>query len=471
EGLAPNGTPERLDAATISVTAGTDQLDAQLLKPITNLQRIDSGAATAKVTGDLARWRERMARFVPIPAEWKLGGNGTISGNLSMDAERYRLTEAAGDLFNVQFAGAGLLIQEPQVKLLPTNATWERASKVLNVGELQFASRTVGLVTKQLRIQPSATGVQIESVLLANVDLARLQQVIQPGVNPNSGDAIGGLIQSGTVTLRTEGSQYRFKTTLPVDGLRYGSVQQPTWLEPKLTVTSDGLFDTATDTLTLDVAKVARPQGLAADAKGSIQQVSTRPTLNINGQLDYDLTQLEPQLRQILGTNLKVRGAGKKDFFLQGPLQDNAGHLLAALRGQAILGWQSVQAYGFDVGPADLTAKLDNGTLQFDTVEAKFGTIGKVRATPQIRFQPQGTFLNFEKGRIVDHAMLTPAVCADTLGYALPLLAKATETEGSISLDLTENSIPLADPEAATLRGALQLHQVKTGPGPLMTQL
>ncbi|MGL4423446.1 MAG: hypothetical protein ACRCZF_22505, partial [Gemmataceae bacterium] len=176
-------------------------------------------------------------------------------------------------------------------------------------------------------------------------------------------------------------------------------------------------------------------------------------------------------LRQILGTNLKVRGAGKKDFFLQGPLQDNAGHLLAALRGQAILGWQSVQAYGFDVGPADLTAKLDNGTLQFDTVEAKFGTIGKVRATPQIRFQPQGTFLNFEKGRIVDHAMLTPAVCADALGYALPLLAKATETEGSISLDLTENSIPLADPEAATLRGALQLHQVKTGPGPLMTQL
>ena len=53
----------------------------------------------------------------------------------------------------------------------------------------------------------------------------------------------------------------------------------------------------------------------------------------------------------------------------------------------------------------------------------------------------------------------------------MPVIAKSSEAEGTISFDLEENTIPLSDPERANVRGKLTLHQVKVGPGPVVTEL
>ena len=58
--------------------------------------------------------------------------------------------------------------------------------------------------------------------------------------------------------------------------------------------------------------------------------------------------------------------------------------------------WQSLRAYGFDVGAAELKATLDAGSVRFATVEAAFGQTGKVRLEPSVRLTQAGYDLTFE---------------------------------------------------------------------------
>jgi translocation and assembly module TamB len=123
------------------------------------------------------------------------------------------------------------------------------------------------------------------------------------------------------------------------------------------------------------------------------------------------------------------------------------------------------------MGQSELNAKLDKGTLNIDPIEAAFGQTGKVRLEPTVRFLPTGSNISLAKGKIIDKAKLTPQACAEALGYALPLLARSSEAEGLVSLDLDDNTIPLSDPERATMKGKLTLHSVAIGPGPVITEI
>ena len=61
------------------------------------------------------------ARFVTVPADWKLAGSGKVAGTVRFDAGRIAFEKVAGELTALKFAGAGLTIDEPQVKL---SAAW-----------------------------------------------------------------------------------------------------------------------------------------------------------------------------------------------------------------------------------------------------------------------------------------------------------------------------------------------------------
>jgi translocation and assembly module TamB len=197
-----------------------------------------------------------------------------------------------------------------------------------------------------------------------------------------------------------------------------------------------------------------------------VSELSTRQAINLNGQLSYDLATLEPQLRDMLGKSVRAQGKDKRPFQLRGTLDQPA-----LMLGEASLGWQSVSAYGFDMGASSLNAKLEDSTLTTNTIEATFGTTGKVRLKPTANLKPGQAALTFEKGRIIDHAALTPASCAEAIGFALPAIAKATQAEGLISLDIEENRMPFNDVNQTTAKGKLTLHNVTVVAGPVITEV
>lgn len=74
--------------------------------------------------------------------------------------------------------------------------------------------------------------------------------------------------------------------------------------------------------------------------------------------------------------------------------------------------------------------------------------------------------------QILDHVAVSPELVRLGLGRAIPLLAKSAWFDGSVSLETDRIEIPLDRPEASVGRGALTLHEVRTGPSePVMLNI
>jgi len=466
-------TPLRLDAGQIKATAVQDTLQLTLLEPIFDLRTLQTGKATAKLTGDLLRWRSRIGSFAKIPKSMEIGGNGTISvASMQFDAAKLNLQGTEADLANARFYGYGIKADEPQLKIFPTNIVFDRASGTIDIPLLQASSQTVAVGAKEMKFQPAADGSYlIGFTAVATANLGRLQKTLQLQSDPKGSDLIAGFTQNAEVNFKTTtDGKYLFKTKLPLTDFVYGLPAKPTWSEAKATVALDGEYDPNADSLKFDSAKIDRPDGLAVQASGSLGKLSSDLDIDLAGKLTYDLATLEPQLKNYLGKSVRAVGKDTRDFRLKGSLgAPNA--MLVSMNGNAGLAWQSLKAYGFDVGQGELKATLDRGILKVDPLEATFGQTGKVRIEPTVSFVGPTSVLTLAKGKIIDRAKLTPAACAEALGYALPVLAQSTETEGNISFDLEENRIPLDNLDGMSLKGKLTLHSVQVGAGPMVTEI
>ena len=195
--------------------------------------------------------------------------------------------------------------------------------------------------------------------------------------------------------------------------------------------------------------------------------------LNLTGHLTYDLAKIEPQLKEYLGQSGRATGRGTKPFAVSGNLADGGKNVavrvgrgpatnLDHLTGNAAVGWTSLKAYGFDVGEAELKANIDKGLVKMNRVDAAFGS-GRVRLEPTLALN-RSYDLTFAKGIVVEKAKLSPAACAEAVGYALPAIANVAQAEGTISFELGENRIPLTDPTKGALVGTLLIQPLTTVP-------
>jgi hypothetical protein len=144
--------------------------------------------------------------------------------------------------------------------------------------------------------------------------------------------------------------------------------------------------------------------------------------------------------------------------------------LLVAVSGEAALGWDSLHAYGFDIGAGELRAKMTRGVVAVSPVVATFGG-GKVTLAPTLRLDADPGEVTLAKGAVVARAKLTPQATAGALGYALPAIANATQAEGEISASIDDNRFALADPTRASAKGTLVIHKAVVGAGPVVSEV
>ncbi|MGH7223968.1 MAG: hypothetical protein ACRELF_12125, partial [Gemmataceae bacterium] len=144
--------------------------------------------------------------------------------------------------------------------------------------------------------------------------------------------------------------------------------------------------------------------------------------------------------------------------------------LLGRLHGDAGLNWQCLQALGCQVGTADLRGELNGGWLRIAPIETTLNQ-GRLRLESSLRLDPLPRQATLAKGRVIDHAHLTPAVCASALGYAVPVLAGVAQADGDISLDLQSGRVPLSEPTKGDVIGWLTIHSAQVSAGPLVQEL
>lgn len=457
-----------------SINAGGDSLTIEFTESIPRLASIDSASANVTLNGDFSQWKVRLGDLLGIPREWQIGGRVTAKAAAQWRQRSVKLERVDAGGRNLVFRGAGMTVEEPAFRLKADRAIYSLATAKLDLQNVHFGTETIDADAADLAIAPRENPPKADGQLTVNAArLSRIQRTMGW-----SGEPIDGMAR-GTVQLSTVGQQIRFDADLVAEQVRYGSTTRPTWHESWVKFAALGTLNFPAETMTIERAKVER-DGLLADLKGSFAEFSKSQTIDLNGTLTYDLAKLEPQLKEYLGKGGKLAGKDSKPFSIRGPLADGVEKLNTAVRGNLLLmpglvgkaaaSWQLVRAYGFDVGPAELKANLANGILSFDEIRAQFGG-GQVVAKPMLKLNPGRFDLSIAPGRIIQNARLTPAVCADALGYALPAIANSTEAQGLISVELTESAIPLVDYPRMMAKGKLILHTVTVTPGPIVREL
>lgn len=473
----------RIDAGKVNVTAGADTLGVVLLEPVADVkaaaadfmkdQTLPAAKADVSLTGDLNRWKGRVGKLIGWPKEWTVGGTATDATATVTLGKVFTAEKVKVGVKNAAFTGMGLTIDEPALRLDAADGgtvTFDPKTGVTVFTRVAVSSETASGAVARFEIAPvGRTDFGGSGKANVVVRLDRLQKTLGMQKAADLSDQFRGTATGAVALDATTFDKLNFTVDLAVKDFAFGTPKAPVWTEPAATVKGGVGFHLSADTMTLTNAVLER-DGVTVSGSGTVAKLTTAMEVNVSGTLGYDLAKMEPLLKQYLGKTATVAGKDSKPFRASGPLFGPAGFDASKPSGTAGVSWTALKAYGFDVGKGELTATADKGTVTCTPIAATFGG-GTVRAEPTLRLTPTANTLSLKPGRVVEKAKLTPAVCADALGYALPAIANAAQADGVVSFDLAENSFPLADPASGSFKGTLTIHEGAVSPGPAVTQI
>jgi hypothetical protein len=468
-GTWPDSGPVRLDSASVEVVAGADRFEARTTGPIRALRAPIEGGFGVQLVGDLARWADRARVFVGLPADYQFGGTVNATGTLMLEADTVTGSGLSVAITNARFRGAGLDINDPTLTA-SGQMNLNRPRRMAVFDPVVITSPTLTVRDGRFVFEfPEKAPMAITGTGRADGDLNRLASTLRLQAVPDGPDSMHGK-GVGPARFRWQGDITTFGGTLDVTDFAYGPKARPALRDPRFKLDLDGEYDYGADRLKLATGRVERP-GLAVEAKGTWSKFDSTQDVDLAGTMTYDLAALTPELRNAVGGGFQAAGKGSRPFALRGSLNPPGGAgSLAGMAASGGISWERVQVYGFDMGPGEFTTRVANGVGTVSPVSATFGG-GRVSLTPTLKLTPSPGEVSFAKGRVVERAKLTPAVCAGAVGYALPVVANAAQAEGEVSFTLDDNRLPLADFSAATLRGQVLVHKAAVSAGPVVSEV
>jgi hypothetical protein len=464
---------------SLHLQVGADGVDARLLQPVANLLSPQDASVQVALRGDLARWQGRLACLTDALDGMQLAGQAELTAQLRSTADALNFEELKVVARAFAFRGLGLTIDEPGLELTSAGQLVWMPTRI-DARQTALACPTLSAVWPSLSLTLSPAGAPlIRGDAHVQGDVGRLQRwLLAPP--PRTPDSLAGSF-AGQVRLRPEVELQNAQLDLVLSSLAFGTPAAPLWREPSVHLLAEASLDRGKDLLQIGRLQV-NSSVMGCEAAGQIAQLSKTMDLTLAGQLIYDLQKLEPPLRPYLGQTVQLAGRDSRPFRISGALSTAVPQplavavapaspdLLGRLAGELGLSWQSLQAYGADVGAAEAHGRLGGGLFSLAPVDAALNQ-GRLHLQPAVRLSPGPQEVSLAAGRIIDHARLTPAVCASALGYALPVLAGVAVVNGEISLDAQSATMPLADPTRVAAAGRFVIHSAQVGPGPLVREL
>ncbi|MFO0801359.1 MAG: DUF748 domain-containing protein [Gemmataceae bacterium] len=455
--------PVRVNTASAELVADPDRLTGTLQSPVPDARAAAGGKAAFRVVGDLGRWADRARRFVDIPAHYVFGGSLDATATVTLAADAVTADRVSVGIKAAHFRGAGLAIDEPYLNAAGPMTINRKTGDVV-LSPVIIHSPTLRAQGARFTFEfPNGQPMVVSGSGPAEGDVNGLARTLGIQAAADGPDSLHGQAV-GPVRFRWQGDATTFGGTLDVTNFATGPKAAPSWREARLKVDLDARYEQTADRLTVAAGRVERP-GLTTEGKGTWAKFDTTQDVDLTGTLAYDLALLSPELRAAVGGGFEAAGKGTRPFALRGSL---AGKGFAGVTADGGVGWDAVKVYGFEMGRGEFTAKLANGVGTVSPVSATFGG-GRVSLQPTLKLTPGE--VSFARGRVVEKAKLTPAVCAGAVGYALPVVANAAQAEGEVSFDLDENRVPLSDFTKAALRGRLLVHRATVSAGPVVSEI
>ena len=500
------GRIARVETASATLRSGSDELRADLIRPVDEPSGRSPWPMRLRLRGQLATWLPRLQPFFST-GTWQIDGavdvdaTAEVSG-AKIDADRVRV-----QLDDLRARGDGWRIDEPAVRL-ETQACWNMADRQLVADQIVMTSSTVAFRAKQVVLAfPEGTAPRAAGSLSYRADLGRLARWFDDARRPADWRLGGSVV--GVVEAKHESETTQVRWSADVKDLTWAARKTeagaPTapgaipvahepewrelWREAAVKLSGRNRYDHPRDTLSVD-ALTATTDAAQVRASGTIASLRGARVADLRGDVVYDLAVVTQKLQRLWGPNIQLVGKDKGTFEIRGPLRvakaassdsrDAAAAMPAGgapsrglvppeLTARARLGWQGANIQGLRAGPGKLDASLAKGVVSFKPLDVPVSE-GRLRAAPRIDLNGTPVILQVAAGPFLENMRISPEMCRTWLKYVAPLVADATSAEGRFSIALDGARVPLAAPEQSRVRGRLTIHAARVGPGPLARQ-
>lgn len=232
----------------------------------------------------------------------------------------------------------------------------------------------------------------------------------------------------------------------------------------------DGGYAKEGDKLDLKQAAIHTRFG-SFQASGSIDQVSAARLANLSGTAEPNPDYIRGLVAQTLepAAQLAVKG---RPFRVAGPLSGpNAAAIVRGLDAELGLDLTSAEIFGLKLeSPTAIVARVSGGQATIDPIRTTING-GPVELTPLLPLDdPRGLILQLAPGSKMENIAVNDEVSSKLLSYVAPMLHRATQVNGRISLTTERFEFPLSLNEGQkaglTLLGKLVFHDVVCTPGP-----
>ncbi|NIP84014.1 MAG: hypothetical protein GTO03_00010, partial [Planctomycetales bacterium] len=465
----------RLDQASLRLDSAGDQLAVQIRDPVATPLRRATWPVSVRLVGRLQSWLPRGGAWLPL-AGWDVTGGVQLEAQAALAADQVVVREARLTLEELQARKGQVQILEPRV-LLVTSGAWRAATGVVTSDLTTLDSSALALRADQVSLTlPSAhTRPSLQGTLTLRGDLAGLQPHLADSRSPGATHYAGRLAATLRATSDPATTQAEWEGTIenfaasrpeaPPAGISprppaavrprgvlrgpSGGGRATVWSEPRIVFSGRGSYDRAADRLALGRLQVQSQALTLEEVQGRIEDVSDGAVLDVAGVYQYDLAAVSRLWLPASDREVQIRGRGSHPFRVRGPLGVTTATpgrpWWTGLDVEAGAAWDQIEAYGIQIGPGDIRARMAEGVVRCQPIEAALNG-GRLQVTPVLHATGPRPRLTLAAGRVVDHTRITPQVCASWLQYVAPLLAGATQAEGEFSLDVGRATIPVATP-------------------------
>ncbi|QDT66161.1 hypothetical protein [Calycomorphotria hydatis] len=468
---------ELVEKLRCEIEAGEDYLLAELLEPIALHSPQRSQAYHLDLKGDLQRWLTRARPWVDLNG---INGAGYVdtTADVRINSEELTVTNLLG-------TGSQFRVNTPHVRIQDNRAKWEgsarwdRREQTLTSPEAIWMSNSLSLRMKQFRWQSLPGRESMAGSFLFRGDVGRVAQWLWTQQRRPSHWMWG--TTEGRIDLATDDTGTRAEYKLQVDkpvitqlaqtaSTSPGSPWKVLWRGDEAKLSGACRYVPFADAFELQQLALETSRG-KLDASGRIDRLTSAAVANIAGNLDLDLAELNPLLSSTLGGPVELTGTSTRPFRIQGPLIDPAGKAVSEqLEIVGGLQWEGGNIYSLPAGPGTLDASLKDGLGTVMPFDLALGN-GQVHAAGSVDFrQPQPVF-TLPSGRLIENLTLSQQTTDQWLRYATPLLAGATESEGTFSLDVARCALPIDAPMHGEAAGTLHMHGGHVAPGGLLRML
>ena len=143
-GQTDRGAAARLDAASLDVKLGSDQLDVKLAEPVTEFSVMRPWSLHARMQGLLQNWAARLAAWLP-GGNWRIGGSYVVDADAKVSAGGAAHCDASAEVTRLVFLDSvGRQYVEPVVRLA-LGGDYDGTTGEVQLGKLQLASSGLAL--------------------------------------------------------------------------------------------------------------------------------------------------------------------------------------------------------------------------------------------------------------------------------------------------------------------------------------